>query len=384
MSTHKSLLHFCSYSWETGGPSSFILNHSKFQFSKGMQIEVASPMFPEQNSYELAAGMRVHEFPKGFLARILPDFSMSMATWFWKNRNAYDYIHIHGLWHFGTILPFLIPNRAKKIVTIHGFLDPFMMQKSKWIKKIFWLLFQKRCLARADILHAMNDEEYATLLQLFPYKKEQIFFIGNGIEDPLAQNFGVPNPEFVQSIEQFIGQSEQVFLFLSRISFKKGLDILLAAFQEFSQKHPGQFKLIIAGPEDDFSPQLNEYCSNHPNKDRFVLGMVQGAEKDYLFKRCNTFVLPSYSEGFSIAALEAIAYGKSCIFSSRIGFAHAVKAYQAGIVIEPDFQELINILENFTNSKNSLTSNAKNSRKLFLENFTSQEICLKFYQILNV
>jgi glycosyltransferase involved in cell wall biosynthesis len=54
--------------------------------------------------------------------------------------------------------------------------------------------------------------------------------------------------------------------------------------------------------------------------------------KNYLFKRSDVFVLPSYSEGFSIAALEAISYGKPSVFSHFIGFSNDVIQFNAGLI----------------------------------------------------
>ena len=56
--------------------------------------------------------------------------------------------------------------------------------------------------------------------------------------------------------------------------------------------------------------------------------------KDYLLKKCHVFVLPSYSEGFSIAALEAIANGIPGIYSDTIGFAEDIKENLAGLICD--------------------------------------------------
>ncbi|MEY2794058.1 MAG: hypothetical protein RJA76_2050 [Bacteroidota bacterium] len=384
MKSKPFLLHICSYSWETGGPASFIFNHAKFQVSKGVQVDIASAVYPWQKTYDLPVGVQLFQFSKSILSKILSEFSWPLIFWFFKNRNKYDVIHLHGLWHFGSILPFLIPCKAEKVITIHGFLDDFALKKSSFFKKIAWMLFQKRFIARADKLHAMNEEEYQYLCSLFPEKIKQIALIGNGIEDPLLKDFGTPDPVFVSKIEHFVDGAEFVFLFLSRKSSKKGIDILLASFEEMCSRYQWNARLLIAGPDDDYSDQLKSFLSTSNNQFILEVPLVSGAEKDYLYKNCTICVLPSYSEGFSIAALEAIAYGKYAIFSTKIGFANELIESQAATIIEPTFGHLVESFQNILYHKIAFSDYQKNARKLFLSNYQTLDISNKLFNFLFV
>lgn len=348
----------------------------------GMSIDIASAVYPWQKRYDVPDGVRLIEFPKSIFSKIISEFSWSLIFWFFRNRNAYDFIHIHGLWHFGAILPFLFPSRAKKIVTIHGFLDAYAIKKSGFVKKMAWSLFQKRFLSKADKLHAMNEEEYQYLLQIFPHKKNQIALIGNGIEDPLKKSFSEPNKEFVSTIEHFIDDSELVILFLSRKSAKKGIDILLKSFAEVGEKYQWNAKLILAGPADDYSSSITDFLSNYSYKDIMEVPLVSGAEKNYLYKRCNLVVLPSYSEGFSIAALEAMAYGKLSILSTKIGFSNEVQISNAGIIIEPTVNNLTAAFEDIFCQKNGFSTLKENARNLYITQFQSLHISKKLFDFI--
>ncbi len=378
----KRLLHICSYSWETGGPASFIFNHAKFQVQKGIQVDIASAMYPWQKRYDVPVGVGLFEFEKSFFSRFISEFSWSLIAWYLKNRNKYEVIHLHGLWHFGAILPFIIPSKAQKIITIHGFLDEYALKKSGILKRIFWHLFQKRFLAKANKLHAMNEEEYSYLCKLFPEKKHSITLIGNGIEDPLQKDFGIPDSAFVYRIEQFTEGADVTILFLSRKSAKKGLDILLSSYVEMSNRHTCKVRLLIAGPDDDYSPSLKSFLLNYSEEDILELPLVSGAEKDYLYKKCNMVVLPSYSEGFSIAALEAMAYGKFAIFSNKIGFAKELEKSGAAIIIEPKREQLLQAFEVYTCQKIGKEFFQENARKIYLNNYQSLYISNKLFEFI--
>ncbi len=382
MNKPPKLLHIGSYSWETGGTASFIFNHASYQTKHGVEIDIASAVYPSQRTYDVPAGVRLFQFPKSFFSRFLSEFSWEMIFWFIKNRNHYDYIHLHGLWHFGAILPFIIPSKAQKIITIHGFLNEYALQSSWLIKRIFWILFQKRFLRKADKLHAINDEEYDTLLRLFPEKKEQIALICNGIEDPLSKNYSEPNPALVQKVKDFIQDSPLVFLFLGRKHEIKGLDILLQSFASIGDRFAWNARLILAGPDDNYSPAIAAFLEKYPRKDILELPLTSGAEKDFLYKTCDFAVLPSYSEGFSIAALEAMAYGKPSLLSTKVGFTKAINKYQAALLFEPTYEGISAAFEQVITKPNVGDSFKENARTMFVENFQIREISEKMYHFL--
>ncbi len=183
MNQNEHLLHLCSYSYESGGPASVILNHSRFQVESGMDVTIASSMDRAHHPYPTAPGVQREIFNQSVFSRILSEFSWSLLFWFIRKRNTFHYVHIHGLWYFGALLPFLVPNKAKKIVTVHGFLDPYAWSRSAWKKKLLWNLMQKRFLLQADMIHVISREEQQILLNLFPDLRSKIVFIPNGIVD---------------------------------------------------------------------------------------------------------------------------------------------------------------------------------------------------------
>jgi hypothetical protein len=67
MNQKEHLLHLCSYSYESGGPASVILNHSRFQIESGMDVTIASSIIHIQP-------LRVSNWK--YLIRVLfPEFS---------------------------------------------------------------------------------------------------------------------------------------------------------------------------------------------------------------------------------------------------------------------------------------------------------------------
>jgi glycosyltransferase involved in cell wall biosynthesis len=373
-----SILHFCSYTWETGGPPNVIYNHSRFLIENNWTVHIASSIAQSNNIYCSILGMKIYLFKKNYIAAFFKDFSINMLIWFVKNRNNYSVINVHGLWNLGSILPFYFKNKAIKIITVHGFLDTYVMGNSKFLKRFFWNFIQKKCFDRADLIHAISKSEHQHLLKIFPKFANKIILIPNGLYAP--NSYENIDYKFKSLLNNFIKKEDFVFLFLSRISEKKGLDILVPAFYKLLSDFP-EIKLIIAGPKGDFSDELSKIVLNNSNI--ILLPSCIEWSKDYLFKKSDVFVLPSYSEGFSIAALEALSYGKPSIFSNFVGFSDDISKFKAGLICETTILSLYDQMKKIYASSELRKELTLNSQRLFSTNFRMDYIGQLFLNQIN-
>jgi glycosyltransferase involved in cell wall biosynthesis len=63
------------------------------------------------------------------------------------------------------------------------------------------------------------------------------------------------------------------------------------------------------------------------------LGYVDGDRKSEVLVAASAFVLPSYSENFGIAAVEALAAGLPCLVSRGVAISNEIDKAGAGIVV---------------------------------------------------
>lgn len=110
-------------------------------------------------------------------------------------------------------------------------------------------------------------------------------------------------------------------LFLGFVSARKGMDELLQAAQELLRTNCTDFQLDVVGGEE-FHGDLERYRKRYAKaglgeRVRFH-GMQVGADKMRFLSQADVFVLPSRSESFGIANLEAMASGLP-IVSTRTG-----------------------------------------------------------------
>ena len=200
-------------------------------FKKLVRSVISSTIASNHNLYSSYPGQRVYVFKRSFFSKIIPDFSFKLFFWFWNNLQQYDFVVIHGLWNIGSILALLLHKRSRIILTVHGFLDPYVLKKSSFKKKVYWLIFQKYCFKKASIIHAISSDEEILLKELFPKFINKIKFIPNGINDPLILNSPInPSDSFKLLVDKFLSDSEYTFLYLGRINKKKGIDLIFESF----------------------------------------------------------------------------------------------------------------------------------------------------------
>lgn len=134
-----------------------------------------------------------------------------------------------------------------------------------------------------------------------------------------------------------------VYGFVGRINKDKGLNELIASFKKISRKNINA-KLIIVGPQDkieDLDRGLYEWSIN--NKSVIYCGSKSEVEKYYA--AMDTFILPSYREGFGSVVIEAEAMGVPVIVSNIPGPTDAMIDGKTGIVVEcKDIDSLYNAM----------------------------------------
>ena len=127
-----------------------------------------------------------------------------------------------------------------------------------------------------------------------------------------------------------IGRGEFV-LSLGRIVWKKGLDRLISALPTAPRA-----RLVLAGddPENHGAFLLREAARlNVSDRVTILPRHVEGADKERLFASATAFAMPSLSENFGIAAVEAMRRGLPVLVTPEVGAAELVRASGGGIVV---------------------------------------------------
>ncbi len=325
------ILNICGYSWDIGGPPKIIYDHAIVQMKLGAEVTILTPISEGQKIYAIPAGAKVITCKRHWFSKFWAEFSPELYTWIKAHGNEYDIIHIHGVWHFAGVAPYLAGIKTAKCITTHGLLDHWTIGKGYWKKYLFGLLFQKRIIKNTDLIQINNTDEQDDLKRFLGFEHPNVKIIPNGMN---LQDFSILPTKGTFRDKFQIPNDKKIILFMSRINLKKGLDLLLPAFQEVTSQR-SDCLLILAGSDDGYLSETQRFIKEKSlEKSIKLVGMLTGNDKLAALADADIFVLPSHSEGFSIATLEALISGVPSLLSDRVGFGQAIRETNAAHLVE--------------------------------------------------
>jgi glycosyltransferase involved in cell wall biosynthesis len=280
-----------------------------------------------------------------------------------------ELFHIHGIWQI-PVHQMAKSARQRKIpyvISTRGMLEPWSLEQSKIKKKLAMLLFQHKDLKEASCLHATALMEVESIRKLG--FKNPIACIPNGI------NIG----DFPQK-KYAIGKAKKTILFLSRIHPKKGIEILIDAWQSLDYILKEKWCIQIAGNgEEKYIKQLNSLIEEKGLAESItIIGPKFGPEKIATYHEADLFVLPTHSENFGIVIAEALCCGVPVITTKGTPW-EVLERYNAGkwvAVGESPLKEALEHLMRKTDAEREAMG--KNGRKLIEENYSIESVAERF------
>ncbi|MBN1515872.1 glycosyltransferase [Candidatus Sumerlaeota bacterium] len=303
------------------------------------------------------------------LARLVKD-SESRATFAQAIDNAVawcDLAQISGVWDPSTRMAAASVRRHGKphIYSVRGMLDPRRLRDKWWKKWPYAVLLGRRTYARASAVHALTPDEEGYLRQ-WRYHGP-VFITPNGVE--LPQREAGPEP-FYDACPQARGK--RVLLYLSRIDRQKGGEELIRAFGQLAERYP-DWLLVMAGntQQPKFLQRVKELVQREGWNGRIVFpGFLYEDARWSALETAEIFTLPSYSEGFSNAILEALAWNCACLITPHCSFPDVVEC-GAGLSVEPAVETLTGALEELLSSPaETLAGMARKGRALVEARYT--------------
>ncbi|KQS93357.1 hypothetical protein ASG21_12630 [Chryseobacterium sp. Leaf394] len=282
-----------------------------------------------------------------------------------------DLYHGHGIWN----LPIhqMAKNARKKnkpyLISIRGMLEPWSLKQSKLKKKLAMLMYQHRDLKLASCLHATGQMEVESIRNL-------------GYKNPIAN---IPNGININEYPQkeYQRKREKTILFLSRIHPKKGIEILIEAWQLLDESIIENWKVKIAGNGDQAYINIlkQEIASKKLDNKIDIIGSKFGTEKLEIYHNADLFVLPTYSENFGIVVAEALSCGIPVITTTGTPWKD-LEDYKAGSWIDIGVDSLRATLEEYLQKDSSeLEEMGKNGRRLVEDKYSIESVGKQFLEL---
>ena len=330
-----------------GGVQAVLHDLAKAQVQAGLEVEVATtnidtPMggildIPTDGPVEWS-GVKIHYFPVQNISLLL---SRQFRKFILNNCTKFNIIHIHGLYRFPPTYAAYVARKqgVPYIIMPHGSLDPYLYKRSTrgsvFLKRFYERMFDLPNLNHASALHFTAEEERKRVS--FLGLKSPSFVIPNGLDWKHYEKL----PERDGFRAKFGLKEEPVVLFLGRLHFKKGLDLLVQAFDQVHKQYP-EAKLVIVGPDNDnYGVQVRLWVHER-GLDQSVLfvGHLDATDVIQAYVDADVFVLPSYTENFGMTVVEAMACKLPVVISDQVNIHNEVAESGGGLVTHCDAQEV--------------------------------------------
>jgi glycosyltransferase involved in cell wall biosynthesis len=292
----------------------------------------------------------------------------ALGAWLMEKIHDFDALVSHGLWQYPSVAVRKAARSAGKpyFVYPHGMLDPWFKSQYPWkhLKKtFFWWFRQARILRDAKAVCFTTDEERRLARGTFrPYRCNEVV-TGLGVAEPPPDADAQTNAFY----EKFPSlRNKRTLLFLGRIHRKKGIDLLLQAFEELSTADD---HLVVAGPSEDgfFAEELVRASGEFSDRITWA-GMIRGDLKWGALRVADALILPSHQENFGMVVAEALAVGTPVLITDKVNLWREVEDDRAGKVSTDDLSGIRSLMREWKNP--SFSKLAPNTRPCFEKRFT--------------
>lgn len=307
----------CPYSWDVpGGVQEHIRGLAEALIDLGHEVSVISPADDDAAlpSYVVPAGRAVPVPYNGSVARLAFGFLSASRVRRWLKEGAFDVLHVHEPTAPSLSLLACWVADGPIVATVHT-----AIPRSRALHVAQPIL--QSALEKISGRIAVSEEARTTLVE---HLGGDAVLIPNGIAvrrfekaDPLR---GWPGPGGALG---FVGRIDEP---------RKGLGVMLRAFEILGQQRPG-VRLLIAGPGD--AEEALERLPKGLLPRVVMLGQVSEEDKIRVYHSVDVFCAPNTGgESFGYVLAEAMAASAPIVASDLDAFRRVLRDGQAGELFE--------------------------------------------------
>ncbi|MBX3387756.1 MAG: glycosyltransferase [Phycisphaeraceae bacterium] len=229
-------------------------------------------------------------------------------------RERFDVIHAHDWMTFPAGLA--LSQVCRKPVVIHVHSTEFDRAGDNVNQQVYDI--ERRGMHGATRVIAVSELTKRICVHRYATDPGKIEVVYNGIDSEQGQ----PRPE------DRIEAGDKIVLFLGRITMQKGPEYFIRSAKRVLERMQN-VKFVVAGSGDMVTRMIDEAAHLGIGHKVLFTGFLRGADVDRVFRMADVYVMPSVSEPFGIAPLEAIRNDVPVIISKQSGVSevltHALK-----------------------------------------------------------
>lgn len=325
--------------WAYGGPPKVLYNLAESLIQKKYHVKVITTDAKDSNRnpqlFEEKTGVKIYRFRNISNALAYKSKLFIIPRLLSKTKHILDPADLVLFSDLRTFInwqlfPYLVTKKIPYGVFAYGQI-PYDKGMKAIVKRIFDKLWVKDFIAKASYRFAQTEHEREMYSQFFDIPLNRIMLL------PLPiKTFGnnINNQKLADFRKKYhIKTTDKVLLFVGRLNYLKGIDLLIKAVIPLLRKN-NQLKLMVVGRDDGIEADLKSLVPNDLVEKVIFTGPLYNDDALSAYKSSTCFVFtPRYYEETSVAALDALSYGIPVIVTRQSDIP-GLEKYGAGLVIK--------------------------------------------------
>ena len=324
---------------DTGGMNVYVLQLAREYARRGNRVDVFTRFHDptDPKIVEIEEGARVIHLDAGplyasksDLFSYIPSFVNGLYRFQREEETSYDLIHSH-YWLSGMVGATLSRQwGAPHITTFHTLAKTKMRARPGEREPQLRQDIEGHVMSVADGIVVSTDEERQDVIRHYDAPPRNIQVIPAGV------NLDMFQPVDRDAARAELGiKEERVILYVGRIEPLKGIDILLRAVPMLEYGQDLRVLVVGGNPGNDAElDRLKSLTSELGIGDTVTFtGSVPQSTLPTYYSAADVFVLPSHSESFGLAPLEAMACGTPVVVSRVGGMKTFVNSGENGYLV---------------------------------------------------
>lgn len=392
-STFMRILHYISYlRHDVGGPVRATLDLSATLAAAGHEVAIATyddeawpkewpKASPSDWTHHAPAQPGVPGVPRlwkldrpGWPISLFSPQQLGMIR---RGMTGFQAVHLHGVWERSNpqVASVARELRIPYVVSLRGMLDDWSMSQRGLKKRLFLSLAGRRTLERAAFVHCTAEGEHEQARKWFPKGRGTV--IPNLID--LKPYHHLPGPDAARAAFPLLTNGRPSVLFLSRVHYKKGVEVLLDAAAMLRDAGVDVNVLIAGGGEDGYISGLRQQVARLNLADRVeFLGMVKSPLKESLYQACRVFALPTSQENFGFVFYEALACGLPVVTTFDVDTWPELKASGGAVIVKRNAGAFVDAIKAVLADNTAREDMGRSGRAWVLENLETSKVLRLF------
>jgi glycosyltransferase involved in cell wall biosynthesis len=172
-----------------------------------------------------------------------------------------------------------------------------------------------------------------------------------------------------------------LILFLGRLNFKKGLDLLIPSFSKLLEHVPNAHLAIVGPDNEGYGTQVRQWCRDYGVEQQVhFVDHLPAEEVREAYVDADVFALTSYTENFGMTIAEAMACECPVVISDQVNIWREVQEASAGVVVPLDVDQITSALRSVLEDVEQAKRMGQAGRALVREKYAWDKINIELIE----